>query len=93
MLELFKLSKYRDKQVVEQLLLYTQTIYEIRKINNQSRTHRDMLDSIRYVDFVNDHRIILKMHHTVKRNYRIFEMRERIGFAKPKRVTTVEVSL
>ena len=52
-----------------------------------------MLNFIRYVDFVNDYRIILKMHYTIKCDYRIFEIRERIGFTGPKRITTIEVPL
>ena len=93
MLELFKLSKYGDKQVVEQLLLYTQAIREARKINNQPKTHRGMLNSVRHVDSVNGRRMILKMHHTVKRDCRTFGMRERIELGGPKRVTAVEVPL
>ena len=49
-----------------------------------------MLNFIRQVDSVNGRRMILKMRHTVKRT---FGMRERTGFAGPKRVTAVEVSL
>ena len=52
-----------------------------------------MLNLIRHIDSVNGRRIILKMHHTIKRDYRIFRVRERTGFAGPKRVTTVEVPL
>lgn len=52
-----------------------------------------MLNSIRYIDFVNGRRIILKMYYTIKRDCRIFEIRERIEFARPKRVTAVEVPL
>ena len=33
------------------------------------------------------------MYHTIKRNYYIFEIRERIEFAGSKRITAVEVSL
>ncbi len=93
MLELFKSSRYRDKQVVEQLLLYTQSIREARKINNQPKTQRGMLNSVRHVDSVNGRRMILKMHHTVKRDCCTFGMRERTGFAGPKRVTAIEVPL
>lgn len=93
MLEHFKLSKYGDEQVVEQLLLYTQAIRKARKINNQPKIHRGMLNSVRHVDSVNGRRMILKMHHIVKRDCRIFGMGERIGFARSKRVTAVEVSL
>ena len=73
--------------------MYTQAIREARKINNQPKTHQDMLNSVRHIDSVNGRRIILKMHYTVKRNYRIFEIEKRIGFAGPKRVTTIEISL
>ncbi len=52
-----------------------------------------MLNFVRYVDFVNDRRMILKMHHTVKYNYRIFEIRERTEFARSKRITMIEVPL
>ena len=52
-----------------------------------------MLNSIRYINFVNGRYIILKIYYTIKRNYYIFEIRERIEFAKSKRVMTVEVSL
>ena len=52
-----------------------------------------MLNSVRYIGFVNDRYMILKMHHTVKRDCRIFGIRERTGFARPKRVTAVEVPL
>ena len=52
-----------------------------------------MLNFIQQVDSVNGRRMILKMRHTVKRNCRTFGMRERTGFAGPKRVTAVEVSL
>ena len=52
-----------------------------------------MLDSVRHVDSVNGRRMILKMHHTVKRDCRTFGMGERTGFAGPKRVTAVEVPL
>ena len=52
-----------------------------------------MLNLIRYVNLVNDRRIILKMHYTIKRDYRIFEIRKRIEFARSKRITTIEVSL
>lgn len=44
-----------------------------------------MLDFIRYINFVNDRRIIFKMHYIIKRNYRTFEMRERIKFARSKK--------
>ena len=92
-LELFKSSKYRDKQVVEQLLLYIQAIREARNINNQPKTHRDKLNSVRHVDSVNGRRMVLKLHHAIKRDCRTFGMRERTGFAGPKRVTAVEVPL
>ena len=52
-----------------------------------------MLNLVRHVDSVNDRRIILKIYHTVKRDCRIFEIRKKIEFARPKRVTAVEVSL
>ena len=52
-----------------------------------------MPDLVRHIDSVNDRRMILKMHHTVKRDYRTFRIGERAGFAGPKRVTAVEVPL
>ena len=52
-----------------------------------------MLNSVRHVDSVNDYRMIFKMHYSVKRDCRTFGMRERTGFAGPKRVTAVEVPL
>ena len=33
------------------------------------------------------------MHYTIKRDYRIFEIREKVEFARSKRITAVEVSL
>ena len=73
--------------------MYTQEICEARKINNQPKTHQDMLNSVRHVDSVNGRRMILKMHHTVKRDCRTFGIGERTGFAGPKRVTAVEMPL
>ena len=52
-----------------------------------------MLNLIRHVDPVNGCGMILKMHHTVKRDCRILGMRERTGFAGLKRVTAVKVPL
>ena len=52
-----------------------------------------MLNLVRHVDSVNGRRMILKMHHTVKRDCRTFRVGERTGFAGPKRVTAVEVPL
>ena len=37
--------------------------------------------------------MILKIYYTIKRDYRIFGIRERIGFAGLKRITAVEVLL
>ena len=37
--------------------------------------------------------MILKIHHTVRRDCRTFGVGERAGFAGPKRVTAVEVSV
>ena len=52
-----------------------------------------MLNSIRYIDFVSNYRIVFKIYYTVKRNYYIFRVRERIEFAKLKRITAIKVSL
>ena len=64
-----------------------------RKINNQPKTPQDMLNSVRYIDSVNGCRIVFKIYHTIKRDCRIFEIRERTGFTEPKRMTAVEVPL
>jgi len=53
----------------------------------------EMLNLIRHVDPVNRRRMILRMHHAVKRDCGTFRMRERTGFAGLKRVTAVEVPL
>ena len=66
---------------------------ETRTINNQPKAPQGMLNSVRHVDSVNGFRMIFKMHHTVKRDCRIFGMRERTGFAGSKRMTAVEVPL
>ena len=71
----------------------TQEICEVRKINNQPKTHQDILNSVRHVDSVNGRYMILEIYYTIKRNYRIFGIGEQIGFAGPKRVTVVEVPL
>ena len=81
MLELFKSLKYRDNKIVEQLLYYIRAIREVRKINDQPKTLQGMLNIVRYVDFINDCRIILKIYYTIKRDCRIFRIRERIGLA------------
>lgn len=52
-----------------------------------------MLNLIRYIDLVNGRYIILKIYYAVKRNYRIFEIKEKVGFIKSKRVTAIEISL
>ena len=64
-----------------------------RKINNQPKTLQGILNFIRYIDSVNSYRMIFKVYHTIKYNCYIFEIRKRIEFARPKRITTVEVSL
>ena len=69
------------------------SVREARQINNQPKTLRGMLNLVRYVDSVNDRRMILKMHHTIKRDCRIFRIRKRIEFAGPKRVTSIKISL
>ena len=52
-----------------------------------------MLNLVRYVDFVNGRRIILKMYYIIKRDCYIFGIGEKAGFVRLKRVTTIEVSL
>ena len=52
-----------------------------------------MLNFIKYINFVNDYRIIFKIYHIIKRDCRIFEMKKKIKFAKLKRITTIEVLL
>lgn len=75
------------------MLLYTQSIREIKKINNQLKTQRNILNSVKYVDSVNGRRIIFKIYHIVKRDCRIFGIKEKTGFAGPKRMTAVEIPL
>ena len=52
-----------------------------------------MLNSVRHVDSVNGCRMVFKIYYTVKRECRIFGIRERTGFVGPKSMTAVEVPL
>lgn len=52
-----------------------------------------MLNLIRHVDPVNRRRMVLRMHHAVKRDCGTFRMGGRTGFVGLKRVTAVEVPL
>ena len=66
---------------------------EARKINNQVKTSQGILNSVRHIDSVNSYRIVFKIYYTVKRNYYIFGIRERTGFARLKRIIIIKVSL
>ena len=86
-----KSSRYGDRQIVELLLQYTQSVREARQIDNQIKAPRGMLNLIRHTDLVNLRRMVFEMHHAVERDCRTFGMGKRTGFAGPKSVTAVEV--
>ena len=52
-----------------------------------------MLNFIKYIDFINDYYMIFKIYYIVKHDYRIFKIRERIKFARLKRIITIKILL